>query len=180
VLAGLHRDHSKPRNPYSSLCDEIVILRYVAKSSSAARGHEASLIYVVGRVNQGIRREMRARLAEWELSVQEYTSLSVLGARPGLSNAQLARRALVTPQSMIEILSKLESRGLVARADDPDHGSIRRATLTAGGRDLLAAADPAILSIQEQLLADVPPRQREIVLQGMLSAMEKLSSRLDR
>jgi DNA-binding MarR family transcriptional regulator len=68
----------------------------------------------------------------------------------------------------------------VARADDPDHGSIRRATLTAGGRDLLAAADPAILSIQEQLLADVPPRQREIVLQGMLSAMEKLSSRLDR
>ena len=59
---------------------------------------------------------MRARLAEWELSVQEYTSLSVLGARPGLSNAQLARRALVTPQSMIEILSKLESRGGVGRA----------------------------------------------------------------
>ena len=26
--------------------------------------HEASLMYVVGRVNQGIRREMRARLAQ--------------------------------------------------------------------------------------------------------------------
>jgi DNA-binding MarR family transcriptional regulator len=85
---------------------------------------EASLIYIVGRVNQGVRREMRARLAPLNLSVQEYTALSVLRARPGLSNAQLARRSLVTPQSMIEILAKLERRGLVKRAVDPEHARI--------------------------------------------------------
>src|SRR5919206_377822 len=76
---------------------------------------EASFIYMVGRVNQGIRREMRARLSQCELSVAEYTTLSVLAARPELSNAQLSRRALVTPQSMIEILGQLEERGLVRR-----------------------------------------------------------------
>jgi DNA-binding MarR family transcriptional regulator len=137
-----------------------------------------SLIYVVGRVNQGIRREMRTRLAECGLSVQEYTALSVLSARPGLSNAQLARRSLVTPQSMIEILGKLESRDLVTRAVDPEHARILRATLTDKGRDLLTVADPAVAAVQEQMLADVPERERAIVLEGMRSAMNRLSTGL--
>ncbi len=140
-------------------------------------GAEASLVYVVGRVNQGIRREMRARLAELDLSVPEYTALSVLHARPGLSNAQLARRSLLAPQSMLEVLAKLESRGLVRREVDPAHGRILRAALTPEGRALLARADPAIEAIQEWLLADVPERDRTIVLDGMLSAMNKLSDR---
>jgi DNA-binding MarR family transcriptional regulator len=141
---------------------------------------EASLVYIVGRVNQGIRREMRARLAELNLSVQEYTALAVLRVRPGLSNAQLARRSLVTPQSMIEILAKLEGRGLAQRDVDPEHGRILRAVLTRDGRDLLAKADPAINTIQEQMLADVPSRERAIVVQGMLRAMAKLSEGLER
>ena len=137
-----------------------------------------SLIYVVGRVHQGIRREMRTRLAEIGLSVQEYTTLSVLGARPGLSNAQLARRSLVTPQSMIEILGRLERRGLAVRQVDPRHARILRATLTAKGRELLEIADPAVAAVQEQMLADVPERDRKVVLEGMLSAMNRLSDGL--
>jgi DNA-binding MarR family transcriptional regulator len=138
--------------------------------------HDASLIYVVGRVNQGIRREMRKRLAEWSLSVQEFTALSVLDARPGLSNAQLARRALVTPQSMIELLARLEQRGLVKRNVDPAHRLILRAELTAEGRELLRAADPAIRAIQDEMLVDVPAHEREAATSVMLRAMSALSS----
>lgn len=143
-------------------------------------GAEASLVYVVGRVNQGIRREMRARLAGLDLSVPEYTALSVLQARPGLSNAQLARRSLLAPQSMLEVLAKLESRDLVQREVDPAHSRILRAGLTAEGRALLAEADPAIEAIQDWLLAEVPERNQAIVLDGMLSAMNRLSGRAGR
>ncbi len=156
-----------------------LIVRSVATPASDGGADEASLIYVVGRVDQGIRREMRARLARLSLSVQEYTALSVLRARPGLSNAQLARRSLVAPQSMIETLAKLEARGLAVREVDPEHGRILRARLTPRGRELLAQADPPIRAIQDQLLADVPERHRAIVLGGMLSAMRRLSSGLD-
>lgn len=121
---------------------------------------------------------MRTRLAEIGVSVQEYTALSVLGARPGLSNAQLARRSLVTPQSMIEILARLEARGLVVRTVDPRHARVLRATLTAKGRELLKVADPAVAAVQEQMLADVPEDDRKIVLEGMLSAMNRLSTGL--
>jgi DNA-binding MarR family transcriptional regulator len=140
-------------------------------------GLEPSLVYVVGRVNQGIRREMRGRLAALGLSVSEYTALSVLRARPGLSNAQLARRSLLAPQSMLEVIAKLEQRGFVKREVDPAHSRILRGALTERGRSVLSEADPAIEAIQEWLLADVPERNRPIVLDGMLSAMHKLSAR---
>jgi DNA-binding MarR family transcriptional regulator len=132
----------------------------------------------VGRVNQGIRREMRNRLAQCGLSVQEYTALSVLGARPGLSNAQLARRSLVTPQSMIELLTRLERRGFVARTADAQHGRILRATLTKKGDGLLADADQAVAGLQEQILADVPGNQRAAVIEGMRIVMNRLSGGL--
>ncbi|HUO72366.1 MAG TPA: MarR family winged helix-turn-helix transcriptional regulator [Solirubrobacteraceae bacterium] len=147
------------------------------RTQQADGGSEASLVYVVGRVNQGIRREMRSRLATLGLSVPEYTALSVLRARPGLSNAQLARRSLLAPQSMLEVLAKLEQRGLVRREADPTHSRILRAALTGKGRRLLARADPAIAAIQEWILADVPEGDRAVVLAGMLSAMRTLSAR---
>jgi DNA-binding MarR family transcriptional regulator len=132
-------------------------------------------MYIVGRVNHGIRREMRERLAEWNLSVQEFTALSVPDARPGLSNAQLARRALVTPQSMLEILARLEHRGLVKRKVDPAHRLILRMELTPEGRTLVAAADPSVPTIQDEMLAGVPARDREAATRAMPSALKALA-----
>lgn len=133
-----------------------------------------SVVYAIGRVNQGIRRELRQRLSEWELSVPELTALSILDRRPGLSNAQLARRTMVTPQSMIEILAVLEHRSLVNRTVDPTHGRILRAELTTEGTKVLRAVEPAIHAIQNHMLADVPADQLEIFLNVLLVAMDRL------
>jgi DNA-binding MarR family transcriptional regulator len=140
-----------------------------------ASRHEASLIYIIGRVNQGVRRQMQTALAQWGLSVQEFTTLSVLSARPGLSNAQLSRRALVTPQSMIEILARLESRGLVEREVDPAHKRILRAQLTKSGVRLIADAEPEIEAIQDGMLVSLTPTERRAVTRAMRTAMENLS-----
>jgi DNA-binding MarR family transcriptional regulator len=134
------------------------------------------LIYALGRVHQFVRREMQVRLAPWQLTVQEYTALSVLRARPGLSNAQLARRSLVTPQSMLEILARLERRGLLGREVDPGHGRILRATPTEAGLALLGHADPGVAAIQDEVLAGVPADQRQALQAGMRAAMGHLSA----
>jgi DNA-binding MarR family transcriptional regulator len=148
-------------------------------TDSGEERDDVSLVYVVGRVNQGIRREMRQHLGQWELGVPEFTALSILRRRPGLSNAQLARRSMVTPQTMIEILAGLEARGLVQRAGDPDHGRILRAQLTRAGEQLLDSTEPGIEQIQEKILAGVPKRQQQIVMDVMLRAMERLRPGLD-
>jgi DNA-binding MarR family transcriptional regulator len=136
---------------------------------------EPSLIYVIGRVSQGIRRELRARLESCELSVPDVTTLSVLRGNACLSNAQLARRALITPQSMIEVLASLEQRGLVLRRADAANARIMRAELTALGRRALARADAVIAALEDELLAAVSPQRRAIVQRSLLSAMDELS-----
>ena len=49
------------------------------------------------------------------LGIAQFLVLSLLAETPGLANADLARRAFVTPQSMNEVLKRLESTGLVER-----------------------------------------------------------------
>jgi DNA-binding MarR family transcriptional regulator len=136
-----------------------------------------SLVYVVGRVNQGVRRELRKALSPWGLTVPELTTLSVLRTRPGLSNAQLSRRALTTPQSMNEVIAELERRGLVERTVDPSHGRILRAQVTEPGEQLLADVDPVVARLQEEMLAEVPPEHHEVVVEGLVSAMRHLRFR---
>ncbi len=139
---------------------------------------QPSLVYVIGRVGQGVRRELTARLAPLALSVPDVTTLSVLRARSGLSNAQLARRALITPQSMLEVLASLERRGLVLRRPDAVNARIRRAELTAAGRRLLASADRVIARLEQELLAELEPAQRAQARSALLSAMGVLSDAL--
>ena len=120
---------------------------------------------------------MRTLLRKWDLSVQEYTSLSVLQLRPGLSNAQLARRALVTPQSMLEILAKLESRNLVRRAVDTERRRVIRNELTEHGAQVLEVAGPEIDELQERIFAGLTDAQRRVVTSALATAMSRLSTR---
>jgi DNA-binding MarR family transcriptional regulator len=135
---------------------------------------QPSLIYVIGRVGQGVRRELGARLAPLALSVPDVTTLSVLRSRSGLSNAQLARRALITPQSMLEVLASLERRGLVLRRADRANARIMRAELTASGRRMLERADPVVAALEDELLAAVSPARRAHARDALLAAMDEL------
>lgn len=133
-----------------------------------------SFIYLLGRVDHGVRRQLSRRVSRWELSVAQFTTLSVLRARPGLSNAQLARRALTSPQAMNGVLSELEQRGLVARRVDPDHRRILRARLTARGARVARAAEAEIDALQDELLDGVIGEQRELIVQALLGCMHRL------
>jgi DNA-binding MarR family transcriptional regulator len=144
-----------------------------------AKARGPSLTYVIGRVDQGVRREMRARLAPFGLSVSEYTALSIIDAVGGLSNAQLARRSLITPPAMLEVLASLERRGLVERHSDPGHGRIRRAELTEEGARTLRASARDVDRLAEELLAAIPDADRETVRLGLVAMMDRLTSGLD-
>ena len=53
-----------------------------------------TLLYLVGRIDRVVRRSIDEVVRAHGLSVNQYTTLSVLDHRSGLSNAQLARGAL--------------------------------------------------------------------------------------
>jgi DNA-binding MarR family transcriptional regulator len=131
--------------------------------------------YAVGRLDRVLRRRLAEALAPYGLSLPEYTTLSVLSARSGLSNAQLARRSLITPQAMNEVLARLEARRLVRRRRDPAHARIRPAELTAAGRRTLAAADTAVDAVERAMLTGIPGAERRRLAHLLASALRHLA-----
>ncbi|WP_443070091.1 MarR family winged helix-turn-helix transcriptional regulator [Sulfitobacter sp.] len=75
------------------------------------------------------------------LSVSQYAVMADIERTLGLTNADLARRAFITPQSMQGILSNLEKSGLILRGSDVNHGRRQPSELTAKGRVMLRNAE---------------------------------------
>lgn len=130
--------------------------------------------YAVGRLDRVLRRRLGDALEPHGLSLPEYTTLSVLSARSGLSNAQLARRSLITPQAMNEVLARLEERKLVRRRRDPTHARIRPAELTPAGKRTLLRADAAVDIVERAMLAGVSAAERRRLAQLLTSALRGL------
>ena len=125
---------------------------------------EPRISYVVGRLDRALRRKLGEALRPHGLTVRQYTTLSVLRARSGLSNAQLARRSLMTPQSMNEVLGALVALGLVRRTPDETHGRVIRTELTPAGEARLEACDHTVDALEQQMLSGLDARDRERLL----------------
>ncbi len=110
------------------------------------------------------------------VSTPEYVTLSLLRERDGLSCAQLARWALVTPQAMNLVISGLERRRLVRRRPDPKHRRVLRASVTPKGLEVLAACDRSVDRIEADMLRDLPPETVEVVRRAMASCAHSLGA----
>jgi DNA-binding MarR family transcriptional regulator len=149
-----------------------------ASADTADDGAGPTLLYLVGRIDRVVRRAISHTLKAHGLSVNQYTTLSVLSRRSGLSNAQLARRALVSPQSMNEVLLTLEQRRLVRRRAHPDHGRILQAHLTARGRALLARCDAEVQAVEARMVSDLTDEDRLALRRGLLLSIRSLQGGL--
>ena len=145
---------------------------------SETNGAHARVSYVIARLDRAIRREITDMVAPHGLTATQYTALSVLRMGKGLSNAQLARRSYVTPQSMIEMLGTLEAKGLIARSPAPDHGRILRTELTAKGRRLLSRCDAAINRMEIEMTRELSPEQLDEFEQMLRSCVHMLHAGL--
>ena len=136
----------------------------------------ARVSYLIKWVERGVRSALDAALSGHNVSTSEYTALSVLSRRSGLSSAQLARRTFVSAQAMSQIFVSLERNGWIERSADPHHGRILRAKLTREGRAVLAACDRATAHVERTLLADLTEPQAD----ALRSALEACAASLGR
>lgn len=128
----------------------------------------------IKRVEQELTSTKHAALRPLKVNVPQYTVLRALQQEPGLSGAALARRSMVTPQTMSSVLSNLEGRGLVERHPHPIHQHILEARLTRTGHALVRRADEVVREI-EDLLAS---RLGEDETDGFLAGLDRCSHAL--
>jgi DNA-binding MarR family transcriptional regulator len=149
-----------------------------ARDDSEVVHHNPRLIYAIGRLDRVVRRELTERLAPVGLTWPQYTTLSVLEAKPGLSNAQLARRAMISPQAMSEVTTSLERMRLLERRVSPSNNRILRARLTAKGRRLLADCESRVDELERQMLDGISEKESERLLEAIRSCVRHLGGGL--
>jgi DNA-binding MarR family transcriptional regulator len=142
----------------------------------AEPGHPAPprVSYLVARLDRLLRLWLADVLAPFAVSLPEYTAMSILGRRAGLTNAQLARRTYVSPQAMQQITEGLIARGLIQRAPDQSRGRVLPASLTAAGRDLLGRCDEAVDGLEERMMGSLRPGARQTFFESLLDCIEGL------
>lgn len=114
-----------------------------------------------------------------ELSFAHFAALFGLHCEPGITGAQLARRAMVSAQTMNAVLRRLELEGRIERRPHPDSRRADSWSLTEEGLELLTRARKVGATIFSQMLA--PLEAAEVAnlqdyLRRCITALETLEA----
>ena len=125
--------------------------------------------YLLMRVHRALRATIDETLRPHGFTLPQVTVMFALAYKSGLSTADLARRAFVTPQAMGEVLAGLEAKGCVIRRAHDSHGRIQPAELTEVGMEARKLCHEVLARAEAQMLSDLTPEER-----GMLGmALER-------
>jgi DNA-binding MarR family transcriptional regulator len=112
-----------------------------------------SVLYTVKQVELAARHHLEEVLRPSGITALQYTALTVLQRRDGLTVTELAHNSFVTVQSMADLLRPLHEQQLISRRADPGHGRRQLISLTAAGRDLITEYDSRVSALEQQMLA---------------------------
>ncbi|MEV0620766.1 MarR family transcriptional regulator [Nonomuraea sp. NPDC050404] len=131
--------------------------------------------YQLKRVQAALRAAMDGALRAHGLTTPQYVCLELLGQQARLSNAELARGAFVTRQSMNVVLHNLEEAGLVERPSTAPTGRALPTRLTASGERLLEAARADVMAIERRMTSGLDRAQAQILMTQLEHMSELLS-----
>lgn len=127
------------------------------------RGEEGHLGYLLRQAQAASRLTLERSLAEVGATVPQFVVLTMLKSYPGLSGADLARVALLTPQTIGVIIRNLERDGAIKKTPHPVHGRILQWTLTTHGVTLLEHCRKRAMTLEQRLAAGLTPRDERMI-----------------
>lgn len=118
-------------------------MRLVAEPPFVPLDPESQLGYLLVRSAEQVARCWNADLRAHGINPRQFSMLACLAQSPGISQGELARRVMLTPQSLGESLAGLVHEGWIARTEAA-RGRAAQLRLSAKGRALLKQAYPVV------------------------------------
>jgi DNA-binding MarR family transcriptional regulator len=115
------------------------------------RGESGYLGYLLRQAQAAARLTLERALADLGVTPPQFAVLTMLRAYPGLSGADLARVALLTPQTVGLIIRNLERDGAIRKTPHPVHGRVLQWTLTRRGGYLLEKCRRHVRALERRL-----------------------------
>lgn len=88
-----------------------------------------------------------------DLTMAQYSTLSALESEEKLTNAELARKCSVTPQTMNRILQNLEKQALVKKSLNPEHALKQDFVLTKKAHKLICEAHALVNEVEKEFIS---------------------------
>jgi len=127
------------------------------------RGETGYLAYLLRQAQAAARLTLERALAGLGVTPPQFVVLTMLKAYPGLSGADLARVALLTPQTVGVIIRNLERDGAIAKTPHPVHGRLLQWTLTPRGVSLLDQCRRHAMALERRLTAGLSATEEATV-----------------
>ncbi|MBU4464667.1 MAG: MarR family transcriptional regulator [Actinobacteria bacterium] len=132
--------------------------------------------YVIKQVELALRPYFNEVCVSAGLTPAQYTALTVLERRPGLTSSELARRSFVRAQTMAATIEPLLADGLVRREQDPTHRRRMLLDLTPLGAERLKAVAPRIRAVENLIVAELDEDARQNFARYLRSARHSLDT----
>lgn len=122
-------------------------------------GHPAGSLVsrTLWEAHHAVEQALDTRLSSLGLSMTLFGALTFIAQEPGLSAADLARRARVKPQSSAHAVARLEELDIIYRSPHPVHGRVMQLFLTEHGKEIVAEAWRLASVVESELTAGLPP-----------------------
>jgi DNA-binding MarR family transcriptional regulator len=127
------------------------------------RGEKGYLAYLLRQAQAATRLTLERALADLGITPPQFVVLTMLKAYPGLSGADLARVALLTPQTVGVIIRNLERDGAIRKKQHPVHGRVLQWTLTRRGQALLGKCRARGRALERRLQAGLAPKAQAAI-----------------
>jgi DNA-binding MarR family transcriptional regulator len=127
------------------------------------RGEKGYLGYLLRQAQAASRLTLERALEDLGVTPPQFAVLTMLKAYPGLSGADLARVALLTPQTVGVIIRNLERSGAIRNTPHPVHGRVLQWTLTRRGAALLGKCRRHVRALERRLAAGLTARSQVTV-----------------
>ena len=136
------------KNSMLRFAEESTAIPAVGEGKLGPAGH---LGYLLRQAANAHRRRMDRALSSLGLNHPQFLVLMMISAYPGCSNAEIARLAMLTPQTVHAIITGLQQKALIVRRPDGTHGRILNIDLTDAGRELLEHASQRAHELELEL-----------------------------
>ncbi|AUO67740.1 MarR family transcriptional regulator [Citrobacter amalonaticus] len=112
-----------------------------------------------------LRQLFQRHTARWQhalpdLTKPQYAVMRAIAERPGIEQVNLTEAAVSTKATLAEMLSRMETRGLVRRENDPLDKRRRFVYLTPDGEALLKVSMPLGNQVDEEFLGRLNDEER--------------------
>jgi DNA-binding MarR family transcriptional regulator len=127
------------------------------------RGEQGHLAYLLRQAQGATRLTLERALADLGVTPPQFAVLTMLKAYPGLSGADLARVALLTPQTIGVIIRNLERDRAIRNTPHPVHGRVLQWTLTRRGGALLDKCWRPVKALERRLTAGLTAKAQATI-----------------